>query len=158
MQNPKKSKTTQFIVVILLALTVYFFMKYPLFFIAGLVAILAVLVLLYFKAPKFHAWVNGKFQRKPKIKTTQDLQKAFADWWDKATPEQRKEAELRKWYVENGFAGGKMTASIRQDNGIKSVTAAAYLCNGCGGVLQPVANWPKFMACEKCKTVQQKIN
>ena len=120
MTTQKKSNPTQIIGIVLVALTVYFFMKYPLFFIAGLVAILAVLVLLYFKAPKFHAWVNGKFQRKSK------------------KPD------------------GMPMASIRQNNGIKSNTAAAYLCNGCGGVLQPT-NWPKFMACEKCHKVQQRI-
>jgi hypothetical protein len=117
----KSAKTTQLIGIIVIALLVYLFMKYPMFFIAGLVLILAVLVLAYFKVPKFHAWIKGKFQRKGKKPET--------------------------------------TASIRQDNGTKSIngTAAAYLCNSCGGQLQPVSNWPKFMACEKCHKVQQKI-
>ncbi|MFA5306527.1 MAG: hypothetical protein WC365_03695 [Candidatus Babeliales bacterium] len=119
MSVQKKLKTTQFIVVILLALTVYFFMKNPLIIVAPLIVAIVLLIIGYFKIPKFHAWVNGKFHKVKKPETT---------------------------------------ASIRQDNGIKSATAAAYLCNGCGGQLQPVANWPKFMACEKCHKVQQKIN
>jgi uncharacterized membrane protein len=117
MSQPKKSaNTTRLIGIISIALLVYFFLKYPLFFIAGLVLILAVLVLAYFKVPKFNAWVKGKFQRKVKKPET--------------------------------------TASMRQNND----TAATYLCNSCGGQLQPVANWPKFMACENCHKVQQKIN
>ena len=115
----KKSNPTQIIGIVLVALTVYFFMKYPLFFNAGLVTILAVLVLLYFKAPKFHAWVNGKFHKVKK---------------------------------PDG------TASIRQDNGIKSATAAAsikFMCS-CGGQLQST-NFPKYMVCMACHKVQQKI-
>jgi hypothetical protein len=136
----KSANTTQLIGIIAISLLVYFFMKYPLFFIAGLVLILAILVLAYFKVPKFNAWVKGKFQRKGKMS----------------------DDELRKWYIEHGFANDSDTAHGRQQDGIKSKpingTAAAYLCNGCGGALQPVANWPKFMACEKCHKVQQKIN
>jgi hypothetical protein len=111
-------------------------MKYPLFFIAGLVAILAVLVLLYFKAPKFHAWVNGKFHKVKKPETT-------------ASTGQDKINKLAKLFVHQPTSG----EIYKPING----TAAAYLCNGCGGVLQPT-NWPKFMACEKCHKVQQKIN
>jgi hypothetical protein len=111
MATQKKSANTQLIGIILTALVVYFFMKYPPLFITGLLVILATFIFAYFKFPKFHAWVKGKFQRKGKP------------------------------------ANGTNTASTRQNIGCV-----------CGGDIEPIANWPKFWMCTKCKKIQQKIN
>jgi hypothetical protein len=114
MATQKNSKAP--FIIIGLGILVFAVIHYPVYFITGAAVLLGILIFAYFKIPKFHAFINGKFSKSKK-------------------------------------PDGMPTASIRQNNG----TAAAYLCNSCGGQLQPVANWPKFMACEKCHKVQQKI-
>jgi hypothetical protein len=125
MTQPKKAGDTKSaFIIIALALLVFAASKYPFYFAAGAVILIGILVFAYIKVPKFHAFVNGKLNIKPK-----NGEKAWADY-DKQV---------------------KQTTQIRQ-------AETAYLCNKCGGQLEPVANWPKFMACEKCHKVQQKIN
>jgi len=133
-ENKAASNKAKF-VLIGVGLVVFAVWKFTTYFLIGLVLLVAILVLAYFKVPRFHDFIHEKLHLK----------------------------KQRKMYFDEAHMWQEKSKQVRQGNGTPTAQSKdlKYMCplEGCSGLLEQAMNLggKDYYVCNTCNKIQRII-